>query len=118
MRAVIILSILRKLLERESNFSQLSLMTMIESGVSTYGMQNLVWGLTFFARDCVELKDYCGDYFLMPRHNRESSLWTVTCRSWRVCTELGMLELPTPHKEILTIEKCLQEVTIVYYLKY
>jgi hypothetical protein len=59
MRAVIFLSILRKLLERESNFSQLSSMIMIESAVSTYGMQNLVWGLThFFARDCVELKDH------------------------------------------------------------
>jgi hypothetical protein len=36
-----------------------SSMIMIESAVSTYGMQNLVWGLThFFARDCVELKDH------------------------------------------------------------
>jgi hypothetical protein len=61
-----------------------------------------------FARDHAELKDFCRDYFLMLRHNEESSLWTVTCRSWHVCTELGMLELPAPHKKILTIEECLQ----------
>ena len=61
-----------------------------------------------FARDCAELKDFCRDYFLMLRHNEESSLWTVICRSWCVCTELGMLELPAPHKKILTIEECLQ----------
>jgi len=62
----------------------------------------------FSVRDRVELKDYCRDYFLMLRHNRESSLWTVICRSWHTRRELGMLELPTPHKKILTMEECLQ----------
>jgi hypothetical protein len=81
----------------------------MESGVLICGMQNLVWGIiVFFARDRAELKDYCRDYFLMLRHNRESSLWTVICRSWRIHTELAMLELPTPHKNILTIEGFLQ----------
>lgn len=59
-------------------------------------------------QDRAELKDLCKDYFLMLRHNQESSLWTVICRSWCVRTERGILELPTPHKSILTIEECLQ----------
>jgi hypothetical protein len=61
-----------------------------------------------FASDRAELKDFCRDYFLMLRHNDESSLWTVICRSWQICTELGMFELPAPHKKILTTKECLQ----------
>ena len=59
-------------------------------------------------QDRAELKELCIDYFLMLRHNQESSLWTVICRSWCVRTERGILELPSPHKSILTIEECLQ----------
>ena len=59
-------------------------------------------------QDRAELKELCKDYFLMLRHNQESSLWTVICRSWCVRTHTGILELPTPHKSILTIEECLQ----------
>jgi len=44
---------------------------------------------------------------LMLRHNRENSLWTVICRSWRVRDYLGFLNLPTPDSRILTIEACL-----------
>ena len=59
-------------------------------------------------QDRAELKEACKDYFLMLRHNEKGSLWTVICRSWCVRTERGILELPTPHKRILTIEECLQ----------
>ena len=44
------LSILRKRLERESNFSKLSLMTMMESGVLIYGIPNLVLGIIIFCQ--------------------------------------------------------------------
>ena len=60
-------------------------------------------------QDHAKLKEICKDYILMLRHDRESHLWTVICRSWHVCTELGMLQLPTPHKRILTMEECFQE---------
>ncbi len=58
-------------------------------------------------RDRSELKKISQDYFLMLRHNKENSLWTVICRSWRVRDHLGFLNLPTPDSRILTIEACL-----------
>ncbi len=52
-----------------------------------------------FVSDRAKLKDYCRDYFLMLRHNGDSSLWTVICRSWRVRTELGLLGSTDSTKE-------------------
>ncbi len=49
-----------------------------------------------FVSDHAELKKISQDYFLMLRHNKENSLWTVICRSWRVCDYLGFLNIPTP----------------------
>ena len=63
-------------------------------------------------QDRAKLKGFCKDYFLMLRHDKESSLWTVICRSWHVHTQLGILELPTLHKRILTMEECLQQIKI------
>jgi hypothetical protein len=60
-----------------------------------------------FVCDRAELKEFSQDYFLMLRHSRESSLWTVICRSWRIRDNSGDLSLPLPQRGILTIEACL-----------
>lgn len=55
-------------------------------------------------RDYAELKEFKTTF--NAQHDRESSLWTIICKIWRDCTELGMLEFPIPHKRILTMEEC------------
>ena len=59
-------------------------------------------------QDHAELKQFCKDNFLMLRHDQENSLLTVICRSWHVHTQLGILELPTLDKRIVTKEECLE----------
>jgi hypothetical protein len=71
-----------------------------------------MWANYIVVQYHAELKQFCKDYLLMLRHDRESNIWKVICRSWHVCTHLGKLELPTPHKRILTMEECLKKMTI------